>query len=197
MLDADVLVLNNICDADLLPVIRYRKAQGKLAVYELCYDLEALLPTSPMRAFYSRSNNMLLIRRLAHYEAIDMEPSFYLPYLFGAFVSNDPTRTLKNTVERKPRSIVSLIHLDKAYLWKGMATEAIESFKAAADIFPEYMLPYIECARCLHKMGLEQEGTSFLKNAADLISKAIRAPEGFLEQKTTRQCGLDALDEDI
>ena len=26
MLDADVLVLNNVCDADLLPVIRDRKA---------------------------------------------------------------------------------------------------------------------------------------------------------------------------
>ena len=67
MLDADVLVLNNICDADLLPVIRYRKARGKLTVYELCDDLEALPPTSPMRAFYRQSNNMLLIKRLAHY----------------------------------------------------------------------------------------------------------------------------------
>ncbi|MGA2404253.1 MAG: hypothetical protein ABSG91_21530, partial [Syntrophobacteraceae bacterium] len=67
MLDADVLVLNNICDADLLPVIRDRKARGKLTVYELCDDLEALPSTSPMRAFYAQSNNMLLIKRLAHY----------------------------------------------------------------------------------------------------------------------------------
>ncbi len=112
-------------------------------------------------------------------EAIEMEPSFYLPYLFGAFVSNDPIRTLKNAVERNPRSIVSLIHLGKAYLWRGMLTEAIESFRAAADIFPEYDLPYIECARCLHKIGLELEGASLLKNATDLIPKAIRAPQGF------------------
>lgn len=475
MLDADVLVLNNICDADLLPVIRDRKAQGKLTVYELCDDLDALPPTSPMRAFYGQSNNMLLIKRLAHYcdalqfsspelemkyghlnsrccvfpnqvltasperthkpdepvivgwggsighfhdmekisdrlihwimsrdnvriylmcadpiwelfealpgdrkrrfatgslddyysfvshldigiapledtpfnrsrsdvkflefaahgvvpvlqatgpylrsakhgrtaflfdtpdqlistldhlasdasarlsvsasareyvlrernyldrgkdrvefyrsllaagkkgceppgsgaadtferlcncagarrtdrhlflsstryelllhagivqrdpkdpskawrmflEAMEMEPSFYLPYLFGAFVSHDPVRTLQNAIERNPRSIVSLIHLGKAYLSKGMSTEAIQSFKAAADIFPEYELPYIECARCLHKMGLEREGTALLKNAADLIPKAIREPQGFSEQNTTRQSGPD------
>ena len=67
MLDADVLVLNNICDADLLPVIRDRKARGKLTVYELCDDLGALSPSNPMRAFYRQSNNLLLIKRLAHY----------------------------------------------------------------------------------------------------------------------------------
>ncbi len=47
MLDADVLVLNNICDADLLPVIRDRKTRNKLTVYELCDDLEALPPAIP------------------------------------------------------------------------------------------------------------------------------------------------------
>ena len=67
MRDADVLILNNICDADLLPVIRDRKAHGKPTVYELCDDLWALPPSNPMRAFYDQSNNMLLIKRLAHY----------------------------------------------------------------------------------------------------------------------------------
>ena len=78
-----------------------------------------------------------------------------------------------------------------------MTTEAIESFEAAAGIFLEYELPYIECARCLHKIGREQEGASLLKNATDLIPEAIRAPQGFFEQNTTPQCGLDALGEDI
>ena len=109
---------------------------------------------------------------------MEIEPSLYMPYLFGAFVSHDPIRTLKNALERNPRSIVSLIHLGKAYFSKGMLTEAIESFKAAADIFPEYELPYIECAGCLHKMGLERDGTALLKNAIGLIPKAIREPQG-------------------
>ena len=47
MRDADVLILNNICDADLLPLIRERKAHGKPTVYELCDDLWALPATNP------------------------------------------------------------------------------------------------------------------------------------------------------
>ena len=67
MLDADVLVLNNVCDADLLPVIRDRRGRGKLTVYEVSDDVEALPPDSPAWAFYQQSNNLLLIKRLAHY----------------------------------------------------------------------------------------------------------------------------------
>lgn len=111
-------------------------------------------------------------------EAMEIEPSLYMQYLFGAFVSHDPIRTLKDALERNPRSIVSLIHLGRAYLSKGMLTEAIESFKAAADIFPEYELPYIECAGCLHKMGHQRDRTALLKKAIGLIPKAIREPQG-------------------
>jgi glycosyltransferase involved in cell wall biosynthesis len=111
-------------------------------------------------------------------EAMEIEPSLYMPWLFGAFVSDDPAGTLKDALERNPRSIVSLIHLGKAYMSKGMLTQAIESFKAAADIFPEYEAPYIECAGCLRKMGLERDGAALLKKAIDLIPKAIRVPKG-------------------
>ncbi len=107
-------------------------------------------------------------------EALRIEPSLYLPCLFGAFVSGDPVRTLKKAIEMDPSSIVSRIHLGKAYASKGMTAEAIRSFKAAADIFPEYELPYIECANYLHKIGREQEGIEMLKKAIDLIPKAIR-----------------------
>ncbi len=67
MLEADVLVINNICDADLLPVIRDRKSQGKLTVFELADDIEALPTDSPAWGFYQQSNNLLLIKRLANY----------------------------------------------------------------------------------------------------------------------------------
>lgn len=107
-------------------------------------------------------------------EAARMEPSSYLPYLFGAFVSNDPVGTLKKAIEKDPRSIVSRIHLGKAYWSRGMPAEALESFKAAAGAFPDYELPYIESANCLHSMGLERDGADLLKRAVGLIPKAIR-----------------------
>jgi tetratricopeptide (TPR) repeat protein len=121
-------------------------------------------PSNPSKAW-----NMFL-------EAIEIEPSLYMPYLFGAFVSNDPVQTLKNAIERNPCSIVSWIHLGRAYLSKGMGAEAIGSFKAAAGIFPGYELPYIECANCLKKMGFEQEAIELLKKAIDLIPGAIKEP---------------------
>jgi hypothetical protein len=109
-------------------------------------------------------------------EAIEMEPSVYMPFLFGAFVSDDPVESLKKALERNPNSIVSWIHLGRAYSVKGMTEKAVESFKEAAGIFPEYELPYIECANYLHQIGLERDGTALLKKALDLIPKAIRAP---------------------
>jgi glycosyltransferase involved in cell wall biosynthesis len=109
-------------------------------------------------------------------QALGMEPSIYLPCLFGAFVSGDPVRALKRAIEMNPFSIVSRIHLGRAYASKGMTSEAIRSFKAAADIFPEYELPYIECANYLHRIGRKQEGIELMKKAIDSIPKAIREP---------------------
>jgi len=96
--------------------------------------------------------------------------------MFGAFVSHDPIRTLKKAIERNSCSIVSWISLGRAYacLSKGGTEKAIESFNAAARIFPEYELPYIECANCLKKKGFEKEGTALLKKAIDLIPGAIK-----------------------
>jgi glycosyltransferase involved in cell wall biosynthesis len=110
-------------------------------------------------------------------EAMQIEPSIYLPYLFGAFRSSDPVRALKSAIERNPASIVSWIHLGKAYLSKGMRVEAVESFKSAAGIFPEYELPYLEGANCLREMGLEQDGIGLLKKAIELIPEVIRRPQ--------------------
>lgn len=110
-------------------------------------------------------------------EALRIEPSLYFPYLFGAFVSGDPVRSLERAVEMEPLSIVSRIHLGKAYLSKGMNADAVRSFKAAAEIFPEYELPFIECANCLRQMGMEQAGVDLLKKALDLIPPVLRGPE--------------------
>jgi len=48
MRQADVLVLKNICDPDLFPVIKERKEQKKLTVYELADDICAIQPWNPV-----------------------------------------------------------------------------------------------------------------------------------------------------
>lgn len=109
-------------------------------------------------------------------EAMRLEPGLYEPYLFGAFLSEDPIGMLLEAIKRNPRSIVSRIHLGKAYGARGMRAEAVESFKAAAGIFTEYERPYIEYANFLNEAGFQQEGISMLKKALELIPKVIRGP---------------------
>ncbi len=48
---ADVLILKNICDPDILPLIRGRKEQHKLTVYEIADDLKALRTLNPVYFF--------------------------------------------------------------------------------------------------------------------------------------------------
>ncbi len=65
MTQADILILKNICDPDLLPLIRGRKKNGKLTVYEIADDLNALQPWNPVYFFYKNKENLALINRLA------------------------------------------------------------------------------------------------------------------------------------
>lgn len=65
MREADVLVLKNICDPDILPLIRERKLQKRLTVYEIADDLSALQPWNPVYPFYKNKENLALVYRLA------------------------------------------------------------------------------------------------------------------------------------
>jgi tetratricopeptide (TPR) repeat protein len=64
MREADVLVLKNICDPDILPLIRERKLQKRLTVYEIADDLSALQPWNPVYFFYKNRENLSLVYRL-------------------------------------------------------------------------------------------------------------------------------------
>ncbi|MHC1726606.1 MAG: glycosyltransferase [Syntrophobacteraceae bacterium] len=107
-------------------------------------------------------------------EAMEMEPLQYMPFLLGASVSGDPVNTLKKALERNPDSLASYIQMGKAYQSNNMYRDALANFKAAAAIFPEYELPYIESAFCLREMGLMAEATRLMRKAVDLIPEAIR-----------------------
>jgi tetratricopeptide (TPR) repeat protein len=67
MRKADVLILKNICDADILPLIKERKQQKRLTVYELADDICAVPPWNPTHFFYKDQENLLLFKRLAGY----------------------------------------------------------------------------------------------------------------------------------
>lgn len=64
--NADVVVLNDICDPDLLPVIRARKEKGLLTFFEIADDLNGLQPWNPVYSFYKNPENIRLIYKLAN-----------------------------------------------------------------------------------------------------------------------------------
>lgn len=64
---ADVLVLKNICDPDMLPIIQDRKRQKRLTVYEIADDLGAIPPWNPVHFFYKNHENIILFKRLSQY----------------------------------------------------------------------------------------------------------------------------------
>lgn len=67
MRQADVLIIKNICDPDILPLIKERRQRGKPTVYELADDLCAVPPWNPVHFFYKDHENLLLFKRLARY----------------------------------------------------------------------------------------------------------------------------------
>ncbi len=66
MMKADVLILKNICDPDILPLISGRKEKRKLTVYEIADDLNALQTWNPVYFFYKNRENLALAFRLAN-----------------------------------------------------------------------------------------------------------------------------------
>jgi hypothetical protein len=65
MARADVLVLKNICDPDILPVIAQRKSKGLLTAYEIADDVGALQSWNPVSFFFKNEENLALFRRMA------------------------------------------------------------------------------------------------------------------------------------
>jgi tetratricopeptide (TPR) repeat protein len=62
---ADILILKNICDPDILPVIAERKQTGKISIYEIADDLGAIPAWNPVHFFYHNKENISLFKKTA------------------------------------------------------------------------------------------------------------------------------------
>lgn len=58
---ADVLVLNNLCDPDVLPALRDRREQRRPTVYDIHDDVTAFLPDNPVHYFFAQPENQRLV----------------------------------------------------------------------------------------------------------------------------------------
>jgi len=62
---ADVLVINGVCSPDLLPVLAARRQTGRLTVFEINDDVQAMQASNPLAGFFAVPENIRLYRRLA------------------------------------------------------------------------------------------------------------------------------------
>ena len=112
MAKSDVLVLNSVCDPDLLPVIAKRKLDGMLTVYEIGDDFDALEPWNPVYFFYKNKENLALVYRLANYcDAIQVTCD-ELKKLYGHLNNNCevfPNQILHVPSERPKKDAPNLI----------------------------------------------------------------------------------------
>jgi len=108
-------------------------------------------------------------------KACQLEPGNYLPYLFGASYSGDTAGWLHKAIERNPHSVKSWILLGEEYAGKGDIVRAIKCFESAAEICPEYEIPYFRTAALLKKLGHKKELLP-LTEMAEALNLSLLAP---------------------
>lgn len=110
MMKADILILKNLCDPDILPLIRGRKEEHKLTVYEIADDLNALQTWNPVYFFWKNRENLELGFHLANTCNALQVSSIELKKLYGHLNRNckifpnqilnvPPERSLKKSRE--------------------------------------------------------------------------------------------------
>jgi hypothetical protein len=62
---ADILILKNICDPDILPMLAERKKLGRISLYEIADDLGAIPAWNPVHFFYQNRENISLFKKIA------------------------------------------------------------------------------------------------------------------------------------
>ncbi len=106
-------------------------------------------------------------------EAALLEPENYLTFMFAASISTDPIVCLSKAVIQEPHSIRTWILLGDEFEGAGDARQALECFKSAIIVYPEYEISYLRVASLLKKLGHESESDLFSRKAETIIQKLI------------------------
>lgn len=121
--EADVVVLNAVCDPDLFPVFAERKTNRRLTVYEVNDDFRAVQPSNPIHGYFQNPDNVRLLLRLARdadanqYSAGELERLYGYLNAHRAVFTNQLAAMPAPREPRRERPVVigwggSLGHLD-------------------------------------------------------------------------------------
>jgi len=102
-----------------------------------------------------------------------LEPSNYLPFLFGASSSEDTSEWLYQAIERNPYSLKARVLLGEEYVKRGNIQGSFKCFESAAESFPEYEIPYLRNASLLQKLGHKNESKHLIEKGKALVTHLL------------------------
>jgi tetratricopeptide (TPR) repeat protein len=135
--NADIVVLNDICDPDLLPIISKRKKNGLLTIYEIADDMNGLQPWNAVYEFYQNKENISLIYKLAAYSDKLQFSVHELQKLYGRLNKINevfPNQILNAPLER------SLNNSDEFIIGWGGSHGHLEDISAISDQLTKWIL---------------------------------------------------------
>ncbi len=104
-------------------------------------------------------------------EAVLLEPESYLTFMFAASVSSEPIACLCKAIKQEPHSIRTWILLGDMFEGIGKINKALECFKSAINVYPEYKIPYLKISTLLRKSGRQSQANQFIKKAEKVTQK--------------------------
>ena len=104
-------------------------------------------------------------------EAAVLEPENYLTFMFAASITTDPIACLCKAVIQEPHSIKTWILLGEEFDVVGDTRQALECFKSAITVCPEYEVSYLRVASLLKRIGQESQSELFSKKAESIIQE--------------------------
>ncbi len=85
--------------------------------------------------------------------------------MFAASISSDPITCLSKALKQEPHSIKTWILLGEVFEGIGEINKALECFKSAINVCPEYKIPYLKIGALLRKSGRHSQADQFFKKA--------------------------------
>jgi tetratricopeptide (TPR) repeat protein len=101
--NADVVVLNMVCDPDLLPMIEARSRRNLLTVYEVNDDVACMQPFNPAAGYFANPDHQILFRMLLRACQAVQFCTPELHRIYGKFASK--SAVFPNQIQRSPSPV--------------------------------------------------------------------------------------------
>jgi glycosyltransferase involved in cell wall biosynthesis len=161
---AYVIVLNMVCDPDLLPLVKARSERGQVTVYEVNDDVAHVQPSNPVAGFFANPHHQILFRRLVHAAFAAQFSTQELIRIYGFL--NPKQALFRNQLSRPAAPRPERTDSRTVIGWGGSAGH-LEDIARIAEPLKAFVNERADVV--LHIMGSERIGALFAGLPADKL----------------------------